>query len=201
MVLEKIKQDQVVAIFRNVALPTLFTQTEALLENGFHVLEVTLNSKDAFHSIEELKKRYGEELCIGAGTVVEQSDVQRVKDVGGEFIISPNINQSVITETKAQGLISIPGAMTPTEIFLAHGYGADMVKVFPASALGIDYAKNIKGPFPAISLMATGGIDEHNAASYLKNGYEAVGLGSALMQKDHESEADFKRKLRMLKTL
>lgn len=201
MVLQKIKEDKVVAIFRNVELSTLLMQTEVLLKNGFRVLEVTLNSKGAFNSIAELKKRYGEELCIGAGTVVDQSDVRRVKDFGGEFIISPNIDQSVIKETKARGLISISGALTPTEIFSAYMYGADMVKVFPATALGIEYAKNLKGPFPDIPLMATGGIDEHNAADYLQNGYEAVGLGSALTQKENESEEDFKRKMQLLKTL
>jgi len=201
MVLEKIKNDKVIAIFRNVPVEKLFKQVDLLIENGIRLLEVTLNSDEALESISELKIRYGDAICLGAGTVTNVEDVEKVKNLGAEFIISPNVDIEVIKETKRLGLVSIPGAFTPTEIFTAHQSGADMIKVFPASTLGLDFAKSVSGPFPDISLMATGGIDENNAYQYIDSGYEAVGVGSSLTSMNLEDMEEVKRKLSLYRKL
>lgn len=201
MVLEKIKNDKVIAIFRNVPMEKLFKQVDLLIENGIRLLEVTLNSDEALESISKLNSRYGDAICLGAGTVTNVEDVEKVKNLGAEFIISPNVNIEVIKETKRLGLVSIPGAFTPTEIFTAHQNGADMIKVFPASTLGLDFAKSVSGPFPDISLMATGGIDENNAHQYINSGYEAVGIGSSLTSMNLEDMEEVKRKLSLYREL
>lgn len=201
MLLEKIKRDKVVAIFRNVQFDTLLKQVDLLIENGITIMEITLNSDNALNSIEELKNRYGEDILLGAGTVLNVDDILRVKNIGAEFIISPNVDVDVINRTKELGLLSIPGAFTPTEIVNAHKNGADMIKIFPATTLGIGYVKNLKGPFPTISFMATGGIDEINANRYIESGYEALGIGSSLTSIDNGNMDDFKKKLEVFKNL
>lgn len=201
MLLEKIKRDKVVAIFRNVPFETLLKQVDLLLENGINIMEITLNSDNALNSIEELKKRYGEDISLGAGTVVEVDDVLRVKDLGAEFIISPNVDVGVIKKTKELGLLSIPGAFTPSELFVAHKSGADMIKIFPAKILGLSYVKHLKGPFPDISFMATGGIDEINANDYIESGYEALGIGSSLTTIANGNMDNFRKKLEIFKNL
>ena len=164
-------------------------------------MEITLNSDNALNSIEELKKRYGEDISLGAGTVVEVDDVLRVKDLGAEFIISPNVDVGVIKKTKELGLLSIPGAFTPSELFVAHKSGADMIKIFPAKILGLSYVKHLKGPFPDISFMATGGIDEINANDYIESGYEALGIGSSLTTIANGNMDNFRKKLEIFKNL
>ena len=201
MLLEKIKRDKVVAIFRNVPYEILVRQVDLLLENGIDIMEITLNSDNALKSIEGLKRKYGKDISLGAGTVIEVDDVLRVKDLGAEFIISPNVNVEIIQRTKELNLISIPGAFTPTEILTAYQNGADMVKVFPATALGLNYVKNLRGPFPSIPFMATGGIDEANANDYINCGYEALGIGSALTSISTDNMDDFKKKLAVFKRL
>lgn len=201
LLVEKIKRDKVVAIFRNVSFETLLKQVDLLLENGITIMEITLNSDNALNSIEELKKRYGEDISLGAGTVVDVNDVVRVKNLGAEFIISPNVDVGVIKKTKELGLLSIPGAFTPSELFEAHKSGADMIKIFPAKVLGLSYVKHLKGPFPDISFMATGGIDEINANDYIESGYEALGIGSALTTIANGDMDEFRKKLEIFKNL
>ena len=201
MLLEKIKRDKVVAIFRDVSYEKLVRQVDLLLENGINIMEITLTSDNALNSIEGLKKRYGKDISLGAGTVIEVGDVLRVKDLGAEFIISPNVDVEIIQRTKELNLISIPGAFTPTEILTAYKKGADMIKIFPATALGLNYVKNLRGPFPSIPFMATGGIDEANANDYIDSGYEALGIGSALTSISTDNMNDFKRKIEVFKRL
>lgn len=201
MLLDKIKKDKIVAIFRNVEFETLLKQADLLLENGINIMEITLNSENALNSIEELKKRYGRDISLGAGTVVNIDDVLRAKDLGAEFIISPNVNVEIIERTKDLNLLSIPGAFTPTEILTAHETGADMIKIFPATVLGLNYVKNLKGPFPTISYMATGGINETNANDYINSGYEALGIGSSLTSISNNNIGKFKKMLKALKEI
>ena len=201
MSLERIKNEKIVAVFRYIPLEMVLKQVDLLLENGITIMEMTLNSDDALESIAALKSRYKDDICIGAGTVKTVEDVENAQEAGAEFIVSPHVDRNIITKTKELGLLSIPGAFTPTEIFTAHTYGADMIKMFPASIVGVNYVKNLKGPFPSIPFMATGGIDEHNAKDYLACGYDALGIGSSLtVVKNGDFEA-FKRKLQKVKNL
>jgi 2-dehydro-3-deoxyphosphogluconate aldolase / (4S)-4-hydroxy-2-oxoglutarate aldolase len=195
MIIERLRREKVVAIFRNVSFEKLLPQVDLLVENGFNIMEVTLDSPSALKSIYELKKRYDKHINLGAGTVMNAEDVIRVNDIGAEFIISPHVDVEVIKATKELGLTSIPGAFTPTEVATAHKYGADMIKVFPASTLGSAYIKNLKGPFSSIDFMATGGINEHNAKEFLESGYMSLGVGSSLTSVRDGDLVAFKNKL------
>ena len=201
MVMDTIKEEKVVAIFRNLTFEQLLPQVDLLIENGLTVMEVTLNSPSPLTSIYELKKRYDQAISIGAGTVMHAEEVIKAKDAGAEFIISPHVDEKVIKTTKKQGLISIPGVLTPTEITAAHQYGADILKVFPATTLGLEYVKNLKGPFPDLSFMATGGINEHNAKDYLESGYSSLGVGSSLTTRENESLDSFRNRLEVFTRL
>lgn len=201
ILLERIKQEKIVAIFRHVPLEMVLKQVDLLVENGITIIEMTLNSNNALESIATLKNRYKNDIYLGAGTVTTVEDVVNARDAGAEFIISPHMDIHVIKKTKELGLLSIPGALTPTEVFTAHTHGADMIKIFPASVMGVDYVKNLKGPYPSIPFMATGGIDEHNAKDYLAGGYDALGIGSSLTSVQNGDFEAFTRKVQAFKNL
>ena len=113
------------------------------------------------------------------------------RDAGGKFIISPNVSERVIKETKKAGLISIPGALTPSEIFDAYSYGADFVKVFPVGVMGSEYIRAIKAPLSNIPLLAVGGIDLNNMIEYFEAGVCGVGIGTSIVNKDLIKRKDF----------
>lgn len=186
--LDSIKKEKIVAIFRGLDYEKLLPRVELLLKNDLTIMEVTLNSPNALKTIENLKKKYGDQIQVGAGTVTKVSEVKSVKDVGGKFIISPHTDTEVIKETKQQNLFSIPGVMTPTEVFQAVDAGADMLKVFPATTLGLQFIKQLKGPFPNLNFMGTGGINANNAESYIQSGYNALGIGSSLTSVQDEGQ-------------
>jgi len=178
--LNKLKKEKVIAIFRGLPYEEVIWRVELLLENELSIVEVTLNSPDALHTIEKLKTQFLDEIEVGAGTVTRSEEVVNVKNAGGTFIISPHFDIKLVQETKANKLVSIPGVMTATEVFHAANAGADMMKIFPAISLGTSYAKQLKGPFPNLSFMATGGINKENAYAFIESGYEALGIGSSL---------------------
>lgn len=186
--LDSIKKEKIVVIFRGLDYEKLLPRVELLLKNDLTIMEVTLNSPNALKTIENLKKKYGDQIQVGAGTVTKVSEVKSVKDVGGKFIISPHTDTEVIKETKQQNLFSIPGVMTPTEVFQAVDAGADMLKVFPATTLGLQFIKQLKGPFPNLNFMGTGGINANNAESYIQSGYNALGIGSSLTSVQDEGQ-------------
>lgn len=152
-------------------------------------MEVTFDQKDANRiektagAIAALNKEYAGEMGFGAGTVLTVKEVEAARDAGGEFMISPNFCEEVIKRTKELGLVSIPGAMTPTEIVNAYACGADYVKLFPAATLGLKYIKDILAPIGHIPLIATAGITEENFAEFLKLGLVGAGISGRLTDK------------------
>ncbi|WP_408009302.1 bifunctional 4-hydroxy-2-oxoglutarate aldolase/2-dehydro-3-deoxy-phosphogluconate aldolase [Pseudalkalibacillus sp. A8] len=196
--IDKLKKDKVVVIFRKVPQDTLRPMIDLLLKHGLKIMEVTLDSPAALDSIHSLKKEYGDEIVLGAGTVTIVDEVKAAQESGAEFIISPHVDRKVIQATKEKGLYSIPGAMTPTEIYEAQSSGADMIKIFPASTLGPDYIKQLRGPFSNLSFMATGGINENNSEAFLKNGAAALGIGSALTKLGEKDAESFIKKLKSI---
>ena len=131
-------------------------------------------------------------MYIGAGTVLTPEQVRLTAEAGGAFIISPNTKQAVIEETKRLGLVSMPGAYTPSEIEDAHEYGADFVKLFPATSLGADYVKAVKAPLSHIRLLAVGGIDLNNIKDYLRAGACGFGMSSNIVDKKLLNEENYK---------
>lgn len=174
----------VIAIVRGDFRGRLLPMAGVLVEEGVPAIEVTMNSPDALTAIKELAQEVGDRLLVGAGTVIDPADVNRIAAVGGRFIVAPNVEVAVIQATKKAGLLVIPGAYTATEIVKAWQWGADLVKLFPASAGGPGYLRALRGPLSHIPLVPTGGISADNAAAFMAAGAAALGIGGSLVNPD-----------------
>jgi 2-dehydro-3-deoxyphosphogalactonate aldolase len=170
-----------VGIIRGVTPVEVEAIGEAIYEGGIRIIEVPLNSPDPFKSIELLAKRFGERMLVGAGTVLQRDDVQRVKDVGGRIVVSPDVNIEVIAATASAGLVSSPGYFTPTEAFAAIRAGATALKLFPAEAASPAVLKAQLAVIPkGVPVMAVGGIKPDNMRGWLEAGATGFGLGGGL---------------------
>jgi Entner-Doudoroff aldolase len=187
-VLELIEAGRIVAILRGDFGGREEQIVGVLVEAGVTAVEVTLNSPNAFDSINRLSASFGWRIAVGAGTVLRVDEVERAAGVGARFIVSPNRNVSVIGTTKRLGLVSLPGCFTPSEIVEAMDAGADAAKLFPAQSLGIDFIKAMRGPLPHARLIPTGGVTPEAARDYLAAGAWALGVGSELVGKDVMSD-------------
>lgn len=155
---------------------------QAMLAGGVTVVEVTMTVPGALDVLKELKEEYGAKLLLGSGTVTTPEQAQATIDAGAEFVVSPSLHPAVIAATKANNKLSVPGALTPTEIITAWNEGADYVKVFPCSAMGgASYLKSILAPFPHLKLIPTGGVTQQTAVDFLKAGAKALGVGADLV--------------------
>jgi 2-dehydro-3-deoxyphosphogluconate aldolase/(4S)-4-hydroxy-2-oxoglutarate aldolase len=155
---------------------------KAMIAGGVTVVEVTMTVPGAIDVLKELKKEYGAELLLGSGTVTTAAQAEATIDAGAEFVVSPSLHLEVIAATKARKKLSIPGALTPTEVITAWNAGADYVKIFPCSAMGgASYLKSLLAPFPHLKLIPTGGVTLQTAESFLRAGARALGVGSDLV--------------------
>jgi 2-dehydro-3-deoxyphosphogalactonate aldolase len=171
----------IVAILRGVKPDEIDGIGDALIEAGVAIIEVPLNSPQPFESIERLVARHAHHALIGAGTVLQAGDVARVKDAGGQLIVAPNFDADVVRATKAAGLVSLPGVMTPSEGFAALKAGADGLKLFPAEVIPPAVFKAWRAVFPPDTpLLAVGGVGVGNIRSYAEAGASGYGIGSAL---------------------
>lgn len=163
---------------------------QALIDAGIDRIEVPLNSPDPFDSIVNLAAAFGDKAEIGAGTVLTMAQVGRVKEAGGQMVVSPDTNADVIRTTKALGMNSYPGILTPTEAFAALAAGADGLKVFPAMMMGTDGLKAIRAVLPTdTAVYMVGGVDAPDFERWLRAGATGFGLGSSLY-KPGDSAAD-----------
>lgn len=170
-----------VAILRGVRPDEVEAIGDAIIEAGFSMIEVPLNSPDPLASIALLAKRYGPDVLVGAGTVLTTADVANVKAAGGTLIISPNVNTDVIRASVAAGMISLPGFYTPTEAFAALEAGATGLKLFPAEGASPAYMKAQRAVLPKdLPLLAVGGVTPENLSQWVAAGAQGAGLGSAL---------------------
>jgi 2-dehydro-3-deoxyphosphogluconate aldolase/(4S)-4-hydroxy-2-oxoglutarate aldolase len=155
---------------------------KAMLAGGVNTVEVTMTVPGAVDVLKALKAEYGNDLLLGSGTVTTAEQAQATIDAGAEFVISPCLVPDVIRCTKANGKLSCPGALTPTEVLTAWNLGADVVKIFPCSAMGgASYLKALLAPFPFLQLIPTGGVSVPTAKSFLEAGARALGVGSDLV--------------------
>jgi 2-dehydro-3-deoxyphosphogalactonate aldolase len=170
-----------IAILRGITPPEAVGIAEVLIEAGITTIEVPLNSPDPFQSIGLMADAFGGDTVIGAGTVLSVADVDRVADVGGQLIVSPNCNTDVIVHTKARGLQSWPGIFTPTEAFAALDAGADGLKLFPASMAGTGGLSAMRAILPiGTQVYAVGGAGASNFGEWIAATADGFGIGSAL---------------------
>ena len=187
---QRIIDTKLIAIFRKVPDDKLVATAEALVRGGVQAMEVTFDHgrADCFGALVKqvrmLKDALGDGVSVGAGTVLTPEEVEIAAGAGAELIVSPNMDETVIRRTKELGLVSCPGAMTPTEIVTAYQAGADFVKLFPAEQLGVAFIKAMQGPLGHIPLLAVGGADVNNAGEFIKAGACGIGVSSKLV--DHK---------------
>jgi 2-dehydro-3-deoxyphosphogluconate aldolase/(4S)-4-hydroxy-2-oxoglutarate aldolase len=154
----------------------------AMIAGGVTVVEVTMTVPGAVALLAELKREYAGQLLLGSGTVTTADQAKATIDAGAEFVVSPSLHPAVISTTKNSGKLSIPGALTPTEVITAWEAGADYVKIFPCSAMGgASYLRSLLAPFPHLKLIPTGGVTLQTAEDFLRAGARALGVGSDLV--------------------
>lgn len=194
-IIDIIKGSGIIAIARGIGGEELISAAKALYEGGVRAFEVTFEQdKPLFSTTESIKRLIAElpeDAAVGAGTVMNTAQVDFAKEAGASFIISPNTDKAVIEETKRAGLVSIPGAMTPTEIAFAYSCGADIVKVFPAGVLGVEYFKAVKAPLKHIPMAAVAAVTTQNIRDFLDAGAVAFGISSSLFNKEMINKGDF----------
>ncbi|WP_128103581.1 bifunctional 4-hydroxy-2-oxoglutarate aldolase/2-dehydro-3-deoxy-phosphogluconate aldolase [Paenibacillus sp. DCT19] len=181
---ETLLESRLVAIVRGISREAAVIAGQGMTEGGIRLMEVTLNTAGAHHIIADWRERHEGQAYVGAGTVLNVQMAREAVAAGAQFLVSPNVDLSVIEYAVEQGVEIWPGAMTPTEIVAAYEAGAKVVKLFPMASLGIPYLREIKAPLNHIPLLATGGANLDNIAEYYAAGAAAVGLGSALLPKE-----------------
>lgn len=195
--IQTIENEKIIVIVRGIASEKLIPLAEAMYSGGIRFLELTYSAdgrvsdeKNA-ENIKMLSEHFKDKMHIGAGTVLNERQVELTKEAGGEFIISPDTYPDVIKRTKELGMVSMPGALSPSEIQIAHRSGADFVKLFPITNLGTDYVKAIKAPLSHIRLLAVGGVNENNLSEYLRAGVCGFGIGSNIVSKKLVDENNY----------
>lgn len=195
--LERIIERKIIAIIRGIGKKEILPTVAALIAGGIELAEVALTQGDGdkyqedLEAIAQVCEAFKGRILVGAGTVLSVAQVNQAVAAGAEFIISPNVDGSVIQRTKALTKLSMPGALTPSEIVAAYAYGADIVKVFPAGTLGSDYIKDIKAPLRHIPLLAVGGVNSRNIADFFRAGAVGVGIGGSLVSKQAVTAGNF----------
>lgn len=196
-IISTIEKEKLVVIVRGVEKKKLIPLADAMYKGGIRLLEVTysangkITDEETAECIKILSENFKERMYIGAGTVLTEEQVQLTYEAGGKFIISPDTNEKVIAKTRELDLVSMPGALTSSEVQKAHVSGADFVKLFPVSNLGADYVKAVRAPLSHIKFLAVGGITMDNMADYLKAGVCGFGIGSNIVDKNLVDTNDY----------
>ena len=198
-VIQKVLEKKIVAIVRGVYGEDCLHLAQALCKGGIRLLEVTFDQaktedwKKTADTIRLLVETLGGQMTFGAGTVTSPELVALAQSAGAEFIVSPDVNARVIKATVDAGMVSMPGALTPTEVLTAHAYGADFVKLFPVGNLGASYMKAVHAPVNHVRLLAVGGVNEKNVASFLEAGAVGAGVGGNLVNKQWIANGEFEK--------
>lgn len=194
-----IREHKIITIVRSLNPEAMEALADALLAGGVRLMEVTFDQarpetwRETADAIRRIGRRHEGRMLIGAGTVLTPDQLHIAADAGARYIISPNADVSVIQETKRLGLVSLPGALTPTEIMAAWQAGADAVKIFPADNLGLAYIKAVRAPLAHVPMLAVGGVDEKNCAAFLAAGCSGVGVGGSLVNKQWIANDEFEK--------
>ncbi len=188
---QTIRREKIIAIVRGVKKNQIVDTAEAIFAGGIKMLEVTCNTEGVFEMIETLCEKMGDKMSIGAGTVITMDLCKKALSAGAKYIIAPDVNPDVIDYCVRQDVTVLPGAATATEILTAKRHGAKMVKLFPASAIGLDYIKQLRGPIDDIDFVAVGGVRPENMAGFFSAGCVAVAAGASMAPKELVEKADW----------
>jgi 2-dehydro-3-deoxyphosphogluconate aldolase / (4S)-4-hydroxy-2-oxoglutarate aldolase len=179
-VLEKVKQLGLLAVIRGPSVDLTVQMVAALIEGGVLGIEITYSTPNAEEVVKTLAAQYGDQIVLGMGTLTKPEQAESAIRAGANYLVSP-ISEPVLIKTMVDtGLLTMAGALTPTEVYQVYSLGTDVVKIFPGSLGGPAYIKALKGPFPYIPMMPTGGVSANNVADWFKAGVVAVGAGSEL---------------------
>jgi 2-dehydro-3-deoxyphosphogluconate aldolase / (4S)-4-hydroxy-2-oxoglutarate aldolase len=191
-VLSTLREVGIIPVIRAESAEAAVAVVEALVEAGLTVAEITMTVPRAIDAIASVAKRFGDKVLVGAGTVTDAETARRAVDAGAEFIVTPCLVPEVIDAARRADVAVLPGALTPTEVFEAFRLGGDMVKVFPAQNLGgASYLRALRGPFPEIPLVPTGGVTLDNLREMFDAGAIAVGVGGELISKNALARRDY----------
>lgn len=196
-VIQQICEKKIIAIVRGADVAQAVAAAKALYEGGVSLVEVTFNQKapETFvttaEAIRSIREQLGDRVLVGAGTVLTVEQVKLAANAGAAYIISPNTDEAVIAKTLELGLVSLPGAYSPTEAVQAHNAGADFVKVFPCVGDAPAYVKALCAPLSHIKFLAVGGVSAENAADFMKAGAVGLGVGSSLVNKKWLDSGEF----------
>lgn len=176
---------KVTIILRGYTYSQAETVIKALLQSKVNSVEITMNTENAIDMIHDFHEKYGDKIHIGAGTVTTLQNAKKAINAGAEFILSPVLlSKEIIDHCKENSVITVPGAMSPTEIYKSFEDGADIVKVFPAVECGSRFFKDVKAPLGELPLMAVGGVNKENAKEFFTKGADFLGIGSGVFNKD-----------------
>ncbi|MGV8092714.1 MAG: bifunctional 4-hydroxy-2-oxoglutarate aldolase/2-dehydro-3-deoxy-phosphogluconate aldolase [Mangrovibacterium sp.] len=180
---ERFKNMPIVGIVRGIGLEDFKQILPVYVKAGLTTIEVTMNTPEVETLIRYALKEYLDVLNVGAGTVCSLQDLNNALDYGSQFIVTPLVNEEVITRCVARNIPIFPGALTPSEIYRAWSLGAPVVKIYPAGCFGAGYIKDVKAPLDKVRMMPTGGISTGNMQSFLEAGVDGFGIGSPLFDK------------------
>jgi len=190
-VLEKVKELGLLAVIRGPSPELTVKMVEALVTGGVLGIEITYSTPNAEEVVRTLSKMYGTRIVLGMGTLTKPEQALSAKEAGASFLVSPVCEPRLVKSMAESGLLNMAGALTPTEVLQAYNLGADVVKIFPGSLGGPAYIKALKGPFPYIPMMPTGGVSAGNVAEWFSAGVVAVGAGSELCPPQLAKEGKF----------
>ena len=178
--LEKVKELGLLAVIRGPSPELTVKMVEALVAGGVLGIEITYSTPNAEEVVQTLAKKFGDSIVLGMGTLTKPEQAQSARNAGAHFLVSPICEPNLVRGMVDSGLLTMAGALTPTEVFQAYTLGVDVIKIFPGSLGGPAYIKALKGPFPYIPMMPTGGVNAGNVAEWFATGVVAVGAGSEL---------------------
>ena len=181
-VVRRIGEIGIVPVVRASGIEEARRAVDAILEGGIPIVEITMTVPGAVAVIREVIRQFGSKVLVGAGTVVTREQAEACLEAGAQFLVSPGMSTAMLEAAQKRATLAIPGALTPTELMAASAHNATLVKVFPCSSVGgPKYLKTLRGPFPDVKIIPTGGINLTNAADYLAAGAFALGVGSDLV--------------------
>lgn len=196
-IIQTVDKEKIIAIVRGVSPDKIHCVAKALYSGGIRLMEVTFDQAnpdkfiDTCNAISAIAKEFGRKMYVGAGTVTSPKLVDMAHEAGALFIVSPDCNPSVIRRTRELGMVSMPGAMTPTEILAAHEAGADYIKLFPVGNLGASYVKAVCAPISHLKMLAVGGVNATNVKDFLDAGCCGAGIGGNLANKKWIAAGEF----------